>query len=108
MPGTERRSGLEALRAEEATEQVELNEATKSQDKLLNKRTMLSDIVLQKQKLIRELGTLPRKELEEFKNLQVFPAIFVVLYVFAVILSFHKLVFFAFLLVEMFKICTLE
>jgi len=39
------------------------------QDKLLNKRTMLMETVQQKQQMIRELGSLPRKELEDFKNL---------------------------------------
>jgi structural maintenance of chromosome 3 (chondroitin sulfate proteoglycan 6) len=39
------------------------------QDKLLNKRTMLMETVQQKQQMIRELGSLPRKELEDFKDL---------------------------------------
>eukprot|EP01038_Epipyxis_sp_PR26KG_P004963 gene4963-6938_t len=52
-------------------EQEKLNnitEATKMQDKLLNKRTMLADTIQSRLKLIRDLGTLPKKEVDEFKN----------------------------------------
>ena len=60
---------VEQRRAEEQAAQEELDELSKTQDKLINKRTMLMDTVAQKQHMIRELGTLPRKELEEFKTL---------------------------------------
>ena len=51
-------------RVEEAAAQEQMDEVSKSQDRLLNKRTMLIETVSQKQHMIRELGTLPRKELE--------------------------------------------
>lgn len=54
----------EAGRVEEQAAQVEMGDASKSQDRLLNKRTMLMETVSQKQHMIRDLGTLPRKELE--------------------------------------------
>lgn len=44
-------------------------QAGKTQDKLLNKRSMLLETSQQKQKLIRELGSLPRKELDDYKGL---------------------------------------
>jgi hypothetical protein len=43
---------------------MEMDEAAKTQDRMLNKRTMLMETLSQKQHMIRELGTLPRKELE--------------------------------------------
>jgi structural maintenance of chromosome 3 (chondroitin sulfate proteoglycan 6) len=51
-------------RVEEQAAQMEMDEAAKSQDRMLNKRTMLMETLSQKQHMIRELGTLPRKELE--------------------------------------------
>lgn len=54
----------ESGRVEEQAAQVEMGDASKSQDRLLNKRTMLMETVSQKQHMIRDLGTLPRKELE--------------------------------------------
>lgn len=51
-------------RAEEQVAQEQMDDVSKSQDRLLNKRTMLMETVSQKQHMIRELGTLPRKELE--------------------------------------------
>jgi hypothetical protein len=42
--------------------------SSKAQDKLINKRGMLMDAIQQKQTLIRELGSLPRKELDEFQG----------------------------------------
>ena len=59
---------IEARRQEEQEALDEMNEATKMQDKLLNKRTMLLDTVQQKQRLIRDLGTLPRKETESYRQ----------------------------------------
>jgi structural maintenance of chromosome 3 (chondroitin sulfate proteoglycan 6) len=47
----------------------EMNEAAKVQDKLLNKRTMLVEKAQEKQRMIRDLGTLPNRELEEFQRL---------------------------------------
>ncbi|NDD93271.1 hypothetical protein EBZ37_14470, partial [bacterium] len=57
---------VESRRNEESEALEELGEATKMQDKLLNKRIMLLDTIQQKQRLIRELGTLPRKETQDF------------------------------------------
>ena len=58
---------LEDSRAAERACVDELAEATKLQDKLLNKRTILLDTVQQRQALLRDLGTLPRKELDEHR-----------------------------------------
>ncbi|CAE7606560.1 SMC3, partial [Symbiodinium microadriaticum] len=60
---------LESLRKDEQRAQEDMTQATKAQDRLLNKRSMLLETSQQKQKLIRELGSLPRKELDDFKNL---------------------------------------
>lgn len=60
---------LDTARQEEAALRVSMQEEQQLQDKLLNKRTMLSTTQLQKQRAIQELGTLPRKELEEFRPL---------------------------------------
>ena len=60
---------LEQRKYEERLEEEKLIEATKIQDNLLNKRTIILENIQQKQKLIRDLGTLPRKELDDFKNL---------------------------------------
>ena len=60
---------IEENREQERLCQEELTEATKMQDKLLNKRTILLETVQQKQQMIRELGTIPRKELEAYKEL---------------------------------------
>jgi hypothetical protein len=54
----------EQARVEEQAAQMEMDEAAKTQDRMLNKRTMLMETLSQKQHMIRELGTLPRKELE--------------------------------------------
>jgi structural maintenance of chromosome 3 (chondroitin sulfate proteoglycan 6) len=59
---------LETRRSEEQEALEEMNDGAKMQDKLLNKRAMLLDTVQQKQRLIRDLGTLPRKETEAFKH----------------------------------------
>ena len=50
---------MEQRRTEEQAAQEELEEVSKAQDKILNKRTMLTDTVAQKQHMIRELGKLP-------------------------------------------------
>lgn len=60
---------MESLRREEQAAQEAMTQATKAQDRLLNKRSMLLETSQQKQKLIRELGSLPRKELDQFKDL---------------------------------------
>ena len=60
---------MESRRSEEQEALDDKGEAEKMQDKLLNKRIMLLDTIQQKQRLIRELGTLPRKETESFKAL---------------------------------------
>ena len=60
---------LEERKAKELAIQEQLVEATKMLDKLLNKRSILLETVSSKQKLIRDLGTVPRRELEEFKAL---------------------------------------
>jgi structural maintenance of chromosome 3 (chondroitin sulfate proteoglycan 6) len=46
-----------------------IDAAAKMQDKLLSKRSLLQENIQQKQRQIRDLGTLPRKELEEFRGL---------------------------------------
>jgi len=66
---TKLEKNIESRRNEEQDALNENTEATKMQDKLLNKRTMLMETVQQKQQMIRELGSLPRKELEDFKDL---------------------------------------
>ena len=60
---------LENLRLKEKSEQDLMNEATKNNDVMLNKRSILLENVREKQRLIRDLGTLPRKELDNFKTL---------------------------------------
>ena len=60
---------LEALRVNEQKGLRIINEATKMHDKLLNRRSILMETVQTKQKAIRELGTLPRAELEGTKSL---------------------------------------
>jgi structural maintenance of chromosome 3 (chondroitin sulfate proteoglycan 6) len=60
---------LESYRISEQKALRSINEAAKMHDKLLNKRTMLMETVQTKQKLIRELGTLPRSELMSVKVL---------------------------------------
>jgi len=60
---------LESLRLNEQKYLRSINEATKMHDKLLNRRSMLMETVQVKQKAIRELGTLPRAELDNSKTL---------------------------------------
>ncbi len=60
---------VEEHRASEREAQEKMSDAMKEQDKLLNQRTMLLSMILNKQRMIRELGTLPRQEMQEFKNL---------------------------------------
>jgi len=60
---------LESLRLNEQKYLRSINEATKMHDKLLNRRSMLMETVQAKQKAIRELGTLPRAELDSSKSL---------------------------------------
>ena len=60
---------IENVRIQEQKVLRSINEASKMHDKLLNRRSMLMETVLAKQKLIRELGTLPRAELEGAKSM---------------------------------------
>ena len=60
---------LEAHRTAEHELQDKVAEAIKMLDKLLNKRSMLLDTVQSRQRLIRDLGSLPRRELEQFQSL---------------------------------------
>lgn len=60
---------VDALTAESKDAEEEMAAASKEQDKLLNKRSLVSDIIIEKQRMIRELGSVPRKEVEEYKNL---------------------------------------
>ncbi len=66
---TELESELDNHRVQEEAAQATMNEAAKRQDKLLNKRTMLDETVQHRQRQIRELGTLPRRELDKFSKL---------------------------------------
>lgn len=60
---------VEELKMEETKCENEIMEMTKVLDRLLNERNMLLDTIQQKQRLIRELGSLPKKEIDDFKNL---------------------------------------
>jgi chromosome segregation ATPase len=60
---------LEALRVDDLSMQDQLSDRTKAQDKLLNKRMMVLDTIQAKQRLIRDLGTVPKKEVDESKSL---------------------------------------
>jgi len=57
---------LDSLRQSEENGREELKEAAVRLDKLLNKRTMLIDTIQQKQRQIRDLGALPRKEVTSY------------------------------------------
>lgn len=59
---------VEAARTAERLVYDEMMEISTNQDKLLNKRTMLLDTSQEKQRLMRDIGSLPRKEVEEFKD----------------------------------------
>lgn len=60
---------VDALTAEARDAEDEMATASKEQDKLLNKRSLVTDTIADKQRLIRELGSVPRKESEEYKHL---------------------------------------
>lgn len=60
---------LDEQRSAEQQLQEKIAEATKMLDKLLNKRSMLLETVQSRQRMIRDLGTLPRKEMEDVRNL---------------------------------------
>jgi structural maintenance of chromosome 3 (chondroitin sulfate proteoglycan 6) len=60
---------LDTLTAQAREAEEEMATASKEQDKLLNKRSLVSDTIIEKQRMIRELGSVPRKEVEEYKNL---------------------------------------
>jgi len=60
---------LDGFRAQEQKLNDQLSEATKMLDKLLNKRSMLLETVQSRQRMMRDLGNIPRKEMEELKNL---------------------------------------
>jgi structural maintenance of chromosome 3 (chondroitin sulfate proteoglycan 6) len=60
---------VDKLRSEELSINSELAEATKSQDKLLNKRSMILESIQSKQRLIRDLGSVPKREVDDSKDL---------------------------------------
>lgn len=60
---------LDSTRQAEQEHQESIIQAGKSQDKLLNKRSMLYETSQQKQRSIMELGSLPRQQVEECQNL---------------------------------------
>jgi len=60
---------VENLRVDDASLQDKLSNLTKAQDKLLNKRMMVLDTIQAKQRLIRDLGTVPKKEVDESVSL---------------------------------------
>jgi structural maintenance of chromosome 3 (chondroitin sulfate proteoglycan 6) len=60
---------LEDLKKTESDRENDILEMTKLLDKLLNERNMLLDTIQQKQRLIRELGSLPKKEIDELTDL---------------------------------------
>lgn len=60
---------VEELKKTESDLENEIMEMTKVLDRLLNERNMLLDTIQQKQRLIRELGSLPKKEIDDLKNL---------------------------------------
>lgn len=60
---------LDSLRQSEENGRDELKDAAVRLDKLLNKRTMLIDTIQQKQRQIRDLGALPRKEVTSYNEL---------------------------------------
>jgi structural maintenance of chromosome 3 (chondroitin sulfate proteoglycan 6) len=64
-------TSLDEMRTQEHELQDTLAEATKMLDKLLNKRSLLLDTIQTRQRMIRDLGALPRKELESLKDLAV-------------------------------------
>lgn len=59
---------LDKCRAAESKAHDRMIEASKKQDKLLSKRSMLMEAVVLKQRAIRDLGALPRAELELYRN----------------------------------------
>jgi structural maintenance of chromosome 3 (chondroitin sulfate proteoglycan 6) len=62
-------ASVERHRGEERAAESEMAEASKEQDRMLNKRSLVMDTVNEKQKLLRGLGSVPRKEVEEFRDL---------------------------------------
>jgi structural maintenance of chromosome 3 (chondroitin sulfate proteoglycan 6) len=60
---------VEDLKSQEAQLENAILEKTQALDKLLNERNMLLDSIQRTQRLIRELGSLPKKEMETFKPL---------------------------------------
>jgi len=60
---------VEERRGEEQALQEKIAEAIKMLDKLLNKRSMLLETVHSRQRLMRDLGTLPRREMDELHKL---------------------------------------
>lgn len=59
---------MDALKTDENRLEESVAEGLKLQDSLLNKRNLLYESVEQKRTLIRELGSLPRKELEDYSE----------------------------------------
>lgn len=62
---------IEELRQNMSKLVSELETVTEEHDRLLNKRAISLEVVQTKQRLIRDLGTLPRKELDECQNLPI-------------------------------------
>jgi structural maintenance of chromosome 3 (chondroitin sulfate proteoglycan 6) len=63
-----RESIVEALRTKHRFAEEEVAVASKQHDKILNKRSLVFDSIQEKQRMIRELGSVPRKEMDDFKN----------------------------------------
>ena len=60
---------LEEQRGVEQAQQSLITEATKMLDKLLSKRSLLIETVHSRTRKMRDLGTIPHAELEEYKTL---------------------------------------
>jgi chromosome segregation ATPase len=59
---------IDSLRKDESRLEDAVEEGLKSQDRLLNKRNLFYENSEEKRRLIRELGSLPRKELDEYNR----------------------------------------
>jgi hypothetical protein len=58
---------IDSFKKDETRLDDAISEGLKSQDRLLNKRNLQYENSEHKQRLIRELGSLPRKELDQYK-----------------------------------------
>ena len=59
---------IDYAKSEESKLEYQITEGLKTLERLLNKRSILYDNSQEKQRAIRELGTLSRKEFEVYKN----------------------------------------